>query len=91
MKRIVAAGLAGVLIAAACRSKPAPPDTTGMTAEEHARMTAGAADTTGATARQPVHLSADQARAIGVRFTVVTRGPLSRTVRTVGQVVPAEP
>ncbi|HSD30617.1 MAG TPA: efflux RND transporter periplasmic adaptor subunit [Gemmatimonadales bacterium] len=91
MKRIVAAGLAGVLIAAACRSKSAPAETTGMTAEEHARMTAGAADTTGATARQPVHLSADQARAIGVRFTVVTRGPLSRTVRTVGQVVPAEP
>jgi Cu(I)/Ag(I) efflux system membrane fusion protein len=88
MKRIVAAGLAGaVLVAAACRAKQTP---AGMSTEEHARMTAGAADT-GSPARQPVHLSAAQARAIGVRFTVVTRGPLSRTVRTVGQVVPAEP
>lgn len=88
MKRIVAAGLAGaVLAAAACRAKQTP---AGMSTEEHARMTAGAADT-GSPARQPVHLSAAQARAIGVRFTVVTRGPLSRTVRTVGQVVPAEP
>jgi membrane fusion protein, copper/silver efflux system len=89
MKRVVMAGLAGILVAAACRAKPAP---VGMTAEEHARMSAGggAADTASA-GRQPVHLTADQARAIGVRFTVVTRGPLSREVRTVGQVVPAEP
>ncbi|HEY6108560.1 MAG TPA: efflux RND transporter periplasmic adaptor subunit [Gemmatimonadales bacterium] len=89
MKRVVLAGLAGLLAAAACRAKPAP---AGMTAEEHARMSAGggAADTTPAD-RQAVHLTADQARAIGVRFTVVTRGPLSREVRTVGQVVPAEP
>jgi membrane fusion protein, copper/silver efflux system len=41
--------------------------------------------------RKPVHLSAAQAQAIGVTYTVVQRGPLSRTVRTVGQVVPAEP
>ncbi len=40
--------------------------------------------------RQPVHLSAAQAQAIGVTYTVVQRGPLARTVRTVGQVVPAE-
>jgi Cu(I)/Ag(I) efflux system membrane fusion protein len=38
-----------------------------------------------------VQLTAEQARAIGVRFTVVERGPLARTVRTVGQVVAAEP
>lgn len=89
MKRVVVAGLAGILVAAACRAKPSP---VGMTAEEHARMTAGGAATDTASAgRQPVHLTADQARAIGVRFTVVTRGPLSRAVRTVGQVVPAEP
>ncbi len=41
--------------------------------------------------RAPVHLSVEQARAIGVTFAVVQRGPLSRAVRTVGQVVPAEP
>jgi membrane fusion protein, copper/silver efflux system len=89
MKRVVVAGLAGILVVAACRAKPAP---AGMTAEEHARMSAGggAADTAPAD-RQAVHLTADQARAIGVRFTVVTRGPLAREVRTVGQVVPAEP
>lgn len=89
MKRVVMAGLAGILVAAACRAKPSP---AGMTAEEHARMTAAenATDTASA-GRQAVHLTADQARAIGVRFTVVTRGTLSREVRTVGQVVPAEP
>jgi Cu(I)/Ag(I) efflux system membrane fusion protein len=38
-----------------------------------------------------VHLSAEQAHAIGVTFTVVERGPLARMVRTVGQVVAAEP
>ena len=88
MKRIVAAGLAGViLVAAACRAKPAPADMAGMPG-----MSGGAADSSKtAGERQPVHLSAEQAQAIGVRFTVVTRGPLSRTVRTVGQVVPAEP
>ena len=89
MKRVVMAGLAGILVAAACRAKPSP---AGMTAEEHARMTAaGDATDTASAGRQAVHLTADQARAIGVRFTVVTRGPLSREVRTVGQVVPAEP
>lgn len=59
----------------------------GMTAEEHARMQAGAGI---ATERQAVHLNAAQARAIGVTFVVVERGPMTRTVRTVGQVVPAE-
>ena len=60
----------------------------GMTAEEHARMQAGAGI---ATERQAVHLSATQARAIGVTFTVVESGPMTRTVRTVGQVVAAMP
>lgn len=41
--------------------------------------------------RAPVHLTAEQVRAVGVTFTVVQRGPLTRTVRSVGQVVPAEP
>jgi len=63
-----------------------------MTAEEHARMQGAAAtDTGGALERAPVHLNAAQIRALGVTFTVVERGPLTRSVRTVGQVVPAEP
>jgi membrane fusion protein, copper/silver efflux system len=90
MKRIVAAGLAGaVLVAAACRggAKPAPDDMAGMPGRS-----GGATDTAKAAGeRQSVHLTAAQARAIGVTYTVVTRGPLARTVRTVGQVVPAEP
>ena len=66
----------------------------GMTAEEHARTAGGGAspvDTAGKTGREPVHLTPAQAQAIGVTYTVVERGPLSRIVRTVGQVVPAEP
>jgi biotin carboxyl carrier protein len=59
-----------------------------MTPEEHARMQAGASV---AAERQAVHLTATQARAIGVTFAVVERGPMARVVRTVGQVVPAEP
>ena len=59
----------------------------GMTPEEHARMQAGASV---AAERQAVHLTATQARAIGVTFAVVERGPMARTVRTVGQVVPVE-
>jgi Cu(I)/Ag(I) efflux system membrane fusion protein len=87
MKRIVVTGLAGALMSMACRAKPAPADMTGMPG-----MSAGVADTTKPPGeRQPVHLSAAQAQAIGVTYTVVQRGPLSRTVRTVGQVVPAEP
>jgi Cu(I)/Ag(I) efflux system membrane fusion protein len=65
-----------------------------MTPEEHARMQVGGAEATdsaGAPQRQPVHLTPAQARAMGVTFTTVARGPLARAVRTVGQVVPAEP
>jgi Cu(I)/Ag(I) efflux system membrane fusion protein len=95
MSRAFAIFAAGALALASCGGEPEAEGTGGMTAEEHARMlaggTAGATDTAGAAARQPVHLTADQARAIGVTFTVVERGPLARTVRTVGQVVPAEP
>jgi Cu(I)/Ag(I) efflux system membrane fusion protein len=53
-------------------------------------MAMGGADTSAATAREPVHLSPAQAGAIGITYTVVQRVPLERTVRTVGQVVPAE-
>jgi Cu(I)/Ag(I) efflux system membrane fusion protein len=65
-----------------------------MSAEEHARMQAGASgttDSTGAAQREPVHLTAAQAQAIGVTYATVARGPLTRSVRTVGQFVPAEP
>ena len=79
-----------VLAMLSCGNRREPAGT--MTAEEHARMQAGGSPgrDTGAE-RSPVHLSAEQARAIGVTFTVVQRGPLSRAVRTLGQVVPAEP
>ncbi len=66
----------------------------GMTAEEHARMQAGApgeTDTTGAAVRQAVHLTADQERALGVIYTTVRREPLVRTIRTVGRIEAPEP
>ncbi|HET9707675.1 MAG TPA: efflux RND transporter periplasmic adaptor subunit [Gemmatimonadales bacterium] len=87
MNRFVVAGLAGLLVSAACRAKPAPTDMAAMPG-----MSTGAADAAKpAGERQPVRLTAAQAQALGVTYTVVTRGPLSRSVRTVGQVVPAEP
>jgi Cu(I)/Ag(I) efflux system membrane fusion protein len=76
--------IAGML-AAACRRKPAADSMAGMDMSGSPPAESGRAE------RTPVHLSAEQARAIGVRFTVVERGPLARVVRTVGQVVPAEP
>jgi Cu(I)/Ag(I) efflux system membrane fusion protein len=87
MNRIIVAGLAGVLVIGACREKPAPTNMAAMP-----DMSAGGADTAkNVGERQPVRLTAVQAQALGVTYTVVTRGPLSRSVRTVGQVVPAEP
>ncbi len=71
------------LALAACRAK--------SDSEAMAGMTAAVADTTRAFGREPVHLSFEQAQAIGVTYTTVNRGPLERTVRTVGQVAPAEP
>ncbi len=47
-------------------------------------------DTGGSAEREPVRLTPAQVQAIGVTYTVVQRGPLERTVRTVGQIVPAE-
>jgi hypothetical protein len=49
-----------------------------MEGHDHSAMSAGAAEA------QPVSLSADGARRIGVTYATVTRGSLSRTVRTVG-------
>jgi Cu(I)/Ag(I) efflux system membrane fusion protein len=85
---------AAALLAAACGKSEQPDAMAGMSAEEHARMAAGgsvAMDSNGAAQREAVHLTATQAQAIGVTYTTVARGPLARTVRTVGQFVPAEP
>lgn len=85
MKRLLTIlATAGALLAA-CRDKPEVDAMAGMDMGGPAAADSGGAD------RASVHLSAEQARAIGVRFTVVERGPLTRVVRTVGQVVPAEP
>ena len=88
MKRaFTAIAFLALVVVAACR-KPAQADPmAGMDMSDSASGDFG----TGAGERAPVHLSAEQARAIGVTFTVVQRGPLTRTVRSVGQVVPAEP
>jgi Cu(I)/Ag(I) efflux system membrane fusion protein len=85
MKRLLTIlATAGALLAA-CRGKPEADAMAGMA------MGGPAATDSGRAERASVHLSDEQARAIGVRFTVVERGPLARVVRTVGQVVPAEP
>ncbi|HKA58593.1 MAG TPA: efflux RND transporter periplasmic adaptor subunit [Gemmatimonadales bacterium] len=69
----------------ACRNKAQADQMAGM------NMSDTAAADTGSHDRAPVHLSSEQARAIGITFSVVERGPLARTVRTRGQIVPAEP
>jgi RND family efflux transporter MFP subunit len=65
-----------------------------MTPEEHARMQAGggqgATDTSGQALRQPVHLTEAQERALGVVYTTVRRETLTKEIRTVGQIMPAE-
>lgn len=81
MTRTFARIVVTALALAGCRTKSETEAMAGMT------MPAGA-DT--AAARQPVHLTVAQAQAIGIRYAVVQRGSLERTVRTVGQVVPAE-
>jgi Cu(I)/Ag(I) efflux system membrane fusion protein len=87
-------GLAAV--AAACKGKQEEPSPmAGMTAEEHAKMqaggTQGAMDSTGQAMRQAVHLTSAQERALGVVYTTVRRDTLTKTVRTVGEIMPAEP
>lgn len=69
---------------AACRKQAQADSMAGMDMRDPT-----VADT--AAGRAPVHLSAEQSRAVGLTFTVVQRGPLTRTVRSLGQVVPAEP
>ena len=88
MTRALLAALAAVLVA--CGRGEKGEGAPQMSAEEHARMQAGAP--AGATPqREPVRLTPAQAQAIGVTYTTVVRGPLTRTVRTVGQFVVAEP
>lgn len=79
---IAVVGLAAV---AACRKQAQADAMAGMDMADTM-----VADSTTAE-RAPVHLTAEQARAIGVTFTAVQRGPLTRTIRSVGQVVAAEP
>lgn len=86
MKRTLLLLTTATVVLAGCRSRPEGEATTGMTAEEHARKAGG--DT--AATRQPVRLTPAQAQTIGVTYTVVRRGPLARTVRTVGTIAPAE-
>ena len=86
MKRgLVLLTTASLFVSAACRGKVNSDDMVGMDMSDSARADAVPPE------RAAVHLSAEQARAIGVSFTVVERGPLARAVRTVGQVVVAEP
>ena len=66
----------------------------GMTAEEHAKMQAGGTqgeiDESGVPVREAVHLTAEQERALGVVYTTVARGELTRTIRAVGRIEAAE-
>lgn len=83
------AGLAG----GGCGTDDERTATPTMTAEEHARMQAGAGsgDEPSAKSRQTVHLTTEQERALGVVYTTVRREPLTRTIRTVGRIEAPEP
>jgi len=74
-----------VAVLAACRKQAQADAMVGMD------MSDSTAADSGMAGRAPVHLTPEQARAVGVTFTVVERGPLARMIRTVGQVVLAEP
>lgn len=96
MKRhtILAAVIVGTALGCADRAEDVS-SMEGMTAEEHALMSAGgtqgAMDSTGAAIRQAVHLTQEQERALGVAYTTVRRDSLKRSVRTVGEVQAPEP
>jgi len=86
MKRTFAwMAMVAVVALAACRKQAQADSMAGMDMSDTASADSGMAG------RAPVHLTPEQARAVGVTFTVVQRGPLTRTLRTLGQVVPAEP
>lgn len=89
------AALAVALGVAACgKTADEAAPMAGMTAEEHARMQAGGTqgtmDSTGAAVRQAVHLTAQQEQALGVTYTRVRQEPLTRTIRTVGEILAPE-
>ncbi len=90
---VVAVGIAGVFACGGGEPEDSPMP--GMTAEEHARMSAGGTqgevDSTGAAVRQPVHLTESQELSLGVTYEPVTRATLTKTIRTVGAVQAAEP
>jgi len=96
MTRTMLALVLGAAVLGACRAKEeAASPMAGMTAEEHAKMLAGGTqgtmDSSGAAVREMVHLTADQERTLGVVYTTVTRGPMTKTVRTVGEIGAPEP
>jgi Cu(I)/Ag(I) efflux system membrane fusion protein len=95
MNRISLIATFGLLVAAGCGGGGEESPMPGMTAEEHARHTSGggggATDSAGMEMRSAVHLTAAEERALGIVYTTVMRGPLTRTIRTVGRIEAAEP
>ncbi len=93
MRRVLAILALGAIVPTACGRGSESQPIAGMTPEQHAQMggTIIRTDSSGAPAREPLMLTPAQAAAIGVTYATVERGPLFRVVRTVGQIVPAEP
>ena len=95
MKSITSLPVLLIGLVLACGSSEEESPMEGMSAQEHAMMMAGGTqgetDSTGATVRQSVHLTAAQEQALGVVYTMVRRGTMTRTIRTVGVVAAAEP
>jgi Cu(I)/Ag(I) efflux system membrane fusion protein len=83
MRRALIATCAAVTLVACGRK--AKPSSEGM-----AGMAPSASDSGPPSGREPVYLTAAQAGAIGVTYAAVERGTLSRLIRTVGQITPAE-
>ena len=96
MTRMTLALVLGAAVLGACgkREEQASP-MAGMTAEEHAKMLAGGTqgtmDSSGAAVREMVHLTPEQEQTLGVIYTTVTRGSVTKTVRTVGEIGAPEP
>jgi Cu(I)/Ag(I) efflux system membrane fusion protein len=85
--------LLAALAAAGCAKQDAESPMSGMTAEEHARMQAGGSqqmDSTGRVVREMVRLSPSEERALGVTYITVGRETLTKSVRTVGEILAAE-
>lgn len=84
-----------VALGTACARTPDEAAQMGMTAEEHARMLAGApataADTTPEGEVAPIHLTTAEERALGVRYATPRRETLIRPVRTVAALSAPEP